>query len=69
MVSSDLHKYAIFDLENLNFEKWFGMNQVYCCSKLANILTANELTRKLKGTGESIDSDLKTVCSIERRGL
>lgn len=56
MVSSILHKFAIFDVENLNSDKWFSMFQVYCCSKLANILTANELTRKLKGTGKSIES-------------
>jgi hypothetical protein len=66
MVSSVLHKLAIFDLENLNFEKWFILDQPYCCSKLANILTANELTRKLKGTGENVDGDWKAVHSIER---
>ncbi|XP_021940131.1 retinol dehydrogenase 14-like isoform X2 [Zootermopsis nevadensis] len=56
MLSSILHKFAIFDVENLNSDKWFSMFQVYCCSKLANILTANELTRKLKGTGVTANS-------------
>lgn len=51
MVSSLLHKYAKFDLDNLNSEKWFNDIQVYNCSKLANILVANELSRKLSGTG------------------
>jgi hypothetical protein len=69
MVSSGLHAYAKLDLENLNFEKWFTSHQVYCCSKLANIMTANELSRKLKGTGECIENDLKIVYSAERSGL
>ena len=51
MVSSLMHKYANFDLDNLNFEKWFQDSQVYNCSKLANVLMTNELAAKLKGTG------------------
>jgi hypothetical protein len=62
MVSSFLHTVAKFDLDNLNFEKWFDTLQVYSCSKLANILTANELSRKLKGTGESFAEDIKIFC-------
>jgi len=46
-----MHKLANFDLDNLNSEKWFNDIQVYNCSKLANILVANELSRKLNGTG------------------
>lgn len=56
MVSSGLHMFARFDTDNLNFEKWFGANQVYSCSKLANILTAHVLARKLKGTGVTVNS-------------
>lgn len=56
MVSSALYKFARFDIDNLNFEKWFDINQVYCYSKLANILTANVLARKLKGTGVTVNS-------------
>ncbi|KAJ4431260.1 hypothetical protein ANN_19857 [Periplaneta americana] len=56
MVSSILHKYANFDIDNLNSEKWFGSTQVYNCSKLANILVANELARRLKGTGVTANS-------------
>lgn len=56
MVSSVLHKFAIFDIDNLNFEKWFGGHQVYSCSKLANILTAQVLAKKLKGTGVTVNS-------------
>lgn len=51
MVSSTAHKYTKFDLDNLNSEKSFNDFKVYNCSKLANILTANELSRKLNGTG------------------
>lgn len=46
-----MHKLANFDLNNLNSEKRYNGTQVYNCSKLANILVANELSRKLKGTG------------------
>ncbi|XP_023725002.1 retinol dehydrogenase 11 isoform X2 [Cryptotermes secundus] len=56
MVSSLVHKYAKFDLDNLNSEKWFNDIQVYNCSKLANILVANELSRKLSGTGVTVNS-------------
>jgi len=56
MVSSLMHKFANFDLDNLNSEKWFNDIQVYNCSKLANILVANELSRKLNGTGVTVNS-------------
>jgi NAD(P)-dependent dehydrogenase (short-subunit alcohol dehydrogenase family) len=58
MVSSLVHKYAKFDLDNLNSEKWFNDIQVYNCSKLANILVANELSRRLNGTGTHITQTL-----------
>jgi len=64
MVSSMAHRFAKFDIDNLNFEKWFSRNQVYFCSKLANILTADVLTRKLKGTGKPVASNLKMFCKI-----
>jgi hypothetical protein len=51
IVSSIAHKWAKFDVDNLNSEKWFRDFQVYHCSKLANILIANELSRKLNGSG------------------
>jgi hypothetical protein len=55
---------ARFDIDNLNFEKWFGSHQVYCCSKLANILTANVLARKLKGTGKPVAHNFKISCEL-----
>ncbi|KAJ9593191.1 hypothetical protein L9F63_015258 [Diploptera punctata] len=56
MVSSLVHKYAKLEIDNLNFEKWFTHTQAYNCSKLANILVANELARKLKDTGVTVNS-------------
>jgi hypothetical protein len=64
MVSSVLHRFARFDIDNLNFEKWFDRQQVYNCSKLANILTAHVLTKKLKGTGKPVASNLKMFCNL-----
>jgi hypothetical protein len=52
MVSSYLHHCAKFDIDNLNCEKKFNESQVHFCSKLANIMIANELAKKLKGTGK-----------------
>ncbi|XP_069676628.1 retinol dehydrogenase 11-like isoform X2 [Periplaneta americana] len=56
VVSSMAYKYARFDLDNLNSEKWFADTQVYCYSKLANVLMANELARRLKDTGVTVNS-------------
>jgi hypothetical protein len=69
MVSSCLHKTAKFDLDNLNFEKWFSISQVYPYSKLANILTANELSKQLKGTGESFEEFIKIICRVTAHQL
>lgn len=60
--------FARFDIDNLNFEKWFDMNQVYSCSKLANLLTANVLTRKLEGTGKSVLNNFKISCKLTVTG-
>jgi hypothetical protein len=68
MVSSALYKSARFDIDNLNFEKWFDMYQVYCCSKLANVLTANVLARKLKGTGKPVASNFKMFRNLTVTG-
>jgi NAD(P)-dependent dehydrogenase (short-subunit alcohol dehydrogenase family) len=51
MISSLLHHCAKFDIDNLNCEKKFSESQVYFCSKLANVMFALELAKKLKGTG------------------
>jgi hypothetical protein len=69
MVSSAAYRFARFDIDNLNFEKWFDMNQVYSCSKLANILTAIVLARKLKGTGKPVASNFKIFCNLTVTGI
>lgn len=55
-VSSIMHKYAKLEVDNLNFEKWFSHQQAYACSKLANVLMANEFARRLKETGVTVNS-------------
>lgn len=58
MVSSAVSYFAYFDLSNLNrnpgvpFKKLFH----YTTSKICNVLFANELARRLKGTGVDVNS-------------
>ncbi|GFG37269.1 hypothetical protein Cfor_10962 [Coptotermes formosanus] len=56
IVASLVHRLGKLDLDDLNFEKSYGGDKVYCSSKLANILMSNELARKLKGTGVTVNS-------------
>ncbi|PSN38578.1 Retinol dehydrogenase 14 [Blattella germanica] len=56
MVTSWIHRCAKLDLNNLNAEKSFSDARVYARSKLANILMANELSRRLQGTGVTANS-------------
>lgn len=56
IVASLAHILGKLDLDDLNFEKSYGADKVYCSSKLANILMSNELARKLKGTGVTVNS-------------
>jgi NAD(P)-dependent dehydrogenase (short-subunit alcohol dehydrogenase family) len=53
VVASDAHKGAPggLDFDDLMRRKSYGGWKVYCQSKLANILFARELGRKLEGTG------------------
>ncbi|CRK97376.1 CLUMA_CG010766, isoform B [Clunio marinus] len=56
MLSSTAHKYGKIVTDDLmNDKKYVGWN-AYCHSKLANVLFANELARKLKGTGVTVNS-------------
>jgi len=48
--SSDAHKAARFDINDLQTEKYTGI-QAYARAKLENILFTRELARRLKGTG------------------
>ncbi|KAK3792429.1 hypothetical protein RRG08_045971 [Elysia crispata] len=55
-VSSLAHKFGKINFEDLNSEKSYGDWAAYGQSKLANILHALELTRRLKGTGVTANS-------------
>jgi NAD(P)-dependent dehydrogenase (short-subunit alcohol dehydrogenase family) len=48
--SSDAHKAARFDIDDLQTAKYTGI-QAYARAKLENILFTRELARRLKGTG------------------
>ncbi|XP_069675773.1 retinol dehydrogenase 11-like [Periplaneta americana] len=56
MITSLLHHCAKFDIDNINCEKSFSESQVYFCSKLLNIIVANVLAKKLRGTGVTVNS-------------
>jgi NAD(P)-dependent dehydrogenase (short-subunit alcohol dehydrogenase family) len=49
--SSDAHKTAQFDLDDLQMTKNYTSFQAYSRSKLDNILFTRELARRIKGTG------------------
>ncbi|CAB3363556.1 Hypothetical predicted protein [Cloeon dipterum] len=56
-VSSLAHKMGKIEFDNLNCEKSFpGGTKLYSNAKLANVLFANELARKLEGTGVTSNS-------------
>lgn len=48
-VSSEAHKYADMDLDDLEFKRGFSGMKAYGRSKLANIMFAYELARRLRG--------------------
>ena len=50
-VSSDAHRWAKLDLDDLQSRKRYRGMQVYGTTKLANILFTRELSERLKGTG------------------
>ncbi|XP_067000506.2 retinol dehydrogenase 11 [Anabrus simplex] len=56
VVSSVLHYFSTLRVENINDKKPFHYVMAYNDSKMANILMANELARKLKGTGVTCNS-------------
>ena len=57
VVSSDLHRIGTINKEDLNSEKKFpGVWLGYSNSKLANVLFASELAKKLEGTGVVVNS-------------
>src|SRR5690606_8173855 len=58
VVSSDAHKSARagLDFDDLMAEKRYKTIEVYARSKLANILFATELARRLEGTGVTVNA-------------
>lgn len=53
-MSSLAHEYGKMHWEDLNFAKSYNSNSAYCQSKLANVLHAKELARRLEGKGVSV---------------
>jgi retinol dehydrogenase-12 len=54
--SSDAHKAARFDIDDLQSAKNYSGVQAYARAKLANILFTRELARRLKGTSVTANS-------------
>lgn len=49
-VSSEMHRYAKPDFNNLQYEKGYSGLKAYSLSKLCNILFTHELSKRLRGT-------------------
>lgn len=55
-VSSIKHHYAEVDFDNLNMERYWSDHLVYANSKLYLILMSVELSRRLEGTGVTVNA-------------
>lgn len=55
-VASIAHHRGTLDFNDLGFERGYWIMKAYCRSKLANVLFANELARRLAGTGVTSNS-------------
>lgn len=55
-VSSGIHKYGELDFENLNMEKYWSDYLVYANSKLCLNLMTLELSRRLEGSGVTVNA-------------
>jgi retinol dehydrogenase-14 len=55
-VASVAHRHATMNLDDLGFEKGYSIVRSYARSKLANVLFASELARRLEGTGVTSNS-------------
>ena len=55
-VASAGHRRGSLNFQDLGFEKGYGVMRAYARSKLANVLFANELARRLAGTGVTSNS-------------
>jgi retinol dehydrogenase 14 len=54
--SSAGHYSGTMDLDDIGFERGYSVMRAYSRSKLANVLTARALARRLEGTGVSVTS-------------
>jgi NAD(P)-dependent dehydrogenase (short-subunit alcohol dehydrogenase family) len=54
-VSSGAHAHAMLDFDDLQAERGYQSKQVYSRSKLANILFTYELSRRLQGSGVTVN--------------
>jgi NAD(P)-dependent dehydrogenase (short-subunit alcohol dehydrogenase family) len=55
-VASIGHRKATLDFDDLGYERGYSIMRAYGRSKLANVLFANELARRLAGTGVTLNS-------------
>jgi NAD(P)-dependent dehydrogenase (short-subunit alcohol dehydrogenase family) len=55
-VASIGHRRGTLDFDDLGFERGYALMRAYTRSKLANVLFANELARRLEGTGVTSNS-------------
>ena len=55
-VASVGHRHGTLDFDDLGFERGYGIMRAYGRSKLANVLFAAELARRLAGTGVTSNS-------------
>jgi retinol dehydrogenase 13 len=56
VVSSLAHTRGKINVEDINSEKSYDSGDAYSQSKLANVLYANELAKKLENTGVTVNS-------------
>jgi NAD(P)-dependent dehydrogenase (short-subunit alcohol dehydrogenase family) len=56
VVSSIAHRAGTLDFDDLGFERGYWILKAYARSKLANVLFARELARRLDGTGVTCNS-------------
>jgi retinol dehydrogenase-14 len=54
--SSEGHYSGTLDLDDVGFERGYSIMRAYARSKLANVLTARHLARRLAGTGLTVTS-------------
>lgn len=55
-VSSTAHRYGKIRFDDLQGERGYGRWRAYCQSKLANVLFARELDRRLRAAGSTVSS-------------